>query len=296
MGNIAEVDGYRGLVFRVQHTPETFSRHRPRVFYVATGNPRKLGFLRHCLQGDTVVEVPHKEDKVHYDFKTPRATVSYKLGIGVAYAGVFALNNPDIDSTAVVAADTMVFVPRQNNHGQTEYIGLKKPKTQDELQENFVNLTSQAQQSTRPHYVLISTSGKRDFASHREQFEEHGTTVTFNPLLLEYFATNTGINDYVHGFREFYKSIQYAAGDFSPYDVAGGLTIEYLHARRAVEAIDTVPYNSTIFPRVFENATFRAAAGIEPKILRSYNPNVKSVASTWAVTSLLIERALQYME
>lgn len=149
----------------------------------------------------------------------------------------------------------------------------------EELSHTYHN--SSTNKKTDPFYLIEAGSG---FESHPGNPNENAyvpgiTTVTLDPRMVDFFATDEGFNRYVQEFNHFHQSEIYLNnGRHTPVDItsaAGGLSIPVFMRLGAIKDVDHAPIEAPEFEERLAHASYMSLVGIHPAVLKNLRPDAE---------------------
>ncbi len=239
---------------------EVKQEQRKPIHFLASANLRRSDFIRCAYPGIIVFNVPviepESEDTVD--------ALHSKLSTGLLVAGRFmTLASPMYRADSITGADVMPLFPNPLDvHRQVKK---NKPETPHELQTNLVDLY-QAGIRGRPEFIIEATSGCVDMRTYSPIVTvTERTRVSFDPDKLKYFFLQPDTTDiYTELFTAFYAS--QGIVNFTPYDVAGGVPLEFLDAMGIVTHINEIASGSDVYMHELREGLRVSMVGISPKL------------------------------
>ena len=181
---------------------------------------------------------------------------------------------------AIVAADTRTIVPFMNNGLRMESLG--KPKEEGEVVGVFEEMSQVGKSiGDDPYYEVSSISGAVSTESKQIFTSSDRTRITLHQDALSYLKTTEGFQRYVDLFHSFYRSGAYEREGMPRQaltDLSAGLSLPVLIKLGAVKSIDGQNISNT---ENLRKAFFTVAVGVQPEVVKAFNPNVTNLLNDW---------------
>jgi hypothetical protein len=261
------------------------------VIYAGT-SPKKGALLDMLTRPLGITVIRKDAGKEHNDSPTPTITTR-KIDVVLPTIVDKKKGPPNPQAPVlVVAADVLTYSPKLRSDGFIEQVPRGKPGEIFDIRQVFQDMRDAARTSgdIRNYSYNIDAASEARITKGEEVEVTRGRNlahVALDQELVDYFATEEGISEYLKVLKAFLKGPYYISEEGpkhpgSPAGVAGGLELAVLGYFGAVHKVDRISRKDPdIYMKNFRNIVVTAYFGFHEDVLTLVNPNAIQMIEDW---------------